>query len=115
VLFSLISCGLPLVEVEKYTMDTFEPTTNVAILQTWPQDRKYIEIADLEVRAGDQAYDALLDKAKEMGADAIVIEPVHRHSQVYVPIDAQMGKGASSGFRSVTLDSVRAIAIKFQP
>jgi hypothetical protein len=111
VLFALTACGLPSVQENRYTMDTYEPTTNVAILQTWPQDRKYIEIADLEVRAGDQVYDALLDKAKEMGADAIVIEPVHRHSQVYVPID----KGASSAFRSVTLDSVRAIAIKFQP
>ena len=115
VLFALNACGLPSVQENRYTMDTYEPTTNVAILQSWPRDRKYIEIGDLEVSAGPQANDALLDKAKEMGADAIVIEPVHRHSQVSVPIDAQMGQGASSSFRSVTLNSVRAIAIKFQP
>lgn len=110
VLFALIACGLPSVQEERYTMDTFEPTTNVAILNSWPLDRKYIQIASLEVSAGAKANDALLNKAKELGADAIVMEPVHRHSRVYVPIDA---KNASS--RSVTLNSVRAIAIKFEP
>ena len=115
VLFALNACGLPSVQENRYTMDTFEPTTNVAILQSWPRDRKYIEIGDLEVSAGHKANDALLEKAKEMGADAIIIEPVHRHSQVSVPIDAEMGQGGSSGFRTVTLDSVRVIAIKFQP
>jgi len=110
VLFALTACGLPSVQAVRYTMDTFEPTTNVEVLQTWPRDRKYIEIAELEVSAGDQANNALLDKAKEMGADAIVIEPAHRHGQAYVPIG-----GALSESRAVTLNSVRAIAIKFEP
>lgn len=109
--FALTACGLPTVREVRYTMDTFEPTAKVDVLQTWPQDRKYIEIAELEVSAGDQANNALLDKAKEIGADAIVIEPVHRHSQAYVPIDAAF----NGGDRGVILDSVRAIAIKFKP
>ena len=115
VLFALTACGLPSVQEVRYTMDTYEPTTNVEVLQTWPRDRNYIEIAELEVSAGDQANNALLDEAKKMGADAIVIGPIHKHSKVYVPIDAGLINGTSSGFRSVSLDSVRAIAIKFQP
>jgi hypothetical protein len=111
VLFSLTACGLPSVQVVRYTMDTFEPTTKVKVLQTWPQDRKYIQIGELEVSAGDQANNALLDKAKEMGADAIVIEPAHQHGKVYVPINA----GFSGGYRNITLESVRVIAIKFEP
>lgn len=112
--FALTACSLPSVREDRYTMDTFKPTTNVEVLQTWPLDRKYIEIARLEVSAGDQANNALLDKAKEMGADAIVIEPAHRHSLVYVPVDIELKGGAPSSFRGVALDSVSAIAIKFE-
>ncbi len=115
VFFALTACGVPPVQVNRYTMDIYEPTANVEILHTWPLNSKYIEIADLEVNAGgDRANDALLDKAMEIGADAIVIEPVHLHSQVYVPIDAEMQNGVSPRFRKVALNSVRAIAIKFQ-
>jgi hypothetical protein len=115
VLFALTACGLPSVQEVRYTMDTYEPTTKVEVLQTWPRDRNYIEIAELEVSAGHQANNALLDEAKKMGADAIVIGPTHQHSKVYVPIDAGLINGTSSGFRSVSLEGVRAIAIKFQP
>jgi hypothetical protein len=99
----------------RYTSDTFEPTANVEVLQTWPRDRKYLEIAELEVSAGAKANNALLDKAKEMGADAIVIGPPHRHSQVQVPIGGTISDGPAGSFRGVPLNSVRAVAIKYQP
>jgi hypothetical protein len=114
-LFALTACGLPSVRETRYTMDTFEPTVNVEVLQTWPRDRKYIEIAEFEVGVDDQANNALLDKAKAIGADAIVIGPVHRHGQVYVPINGELLDGPAGGYRGIVLDSVRAIAIKFAP
>jgi hypothetical protein len=116
ILFSLFACGgLPSVRETRYTSDTFEPTANVEVLQTWPRDRKYLEIAELEVSTGAKANNALRDKAKEMGADAIVIGPVHRHGQVQVPIGGTISDGPAGSFRGVPLNSVRAVAIKYQP
>ncbi|MGZ4970820.1 MAG: hypothetical protein ACXWFX_07175 [Methylobacter sp.] len=114
-LFTLTACGLPAVKETRYTMNNFGPTANVEVLQTWPRDRKYIEIAELEVSASDQANNALLDKAREIGADAIVVGPVHRRGPVYVPIDGELLDGPAGSYRGITLDSVRVVAIKFEP
>lgn len=115
ILFSLFACGHPTVREMRYTLDTFEPTANVDVLQTWPQDRKYLEIAELEVSASAKANNALLDKAREIGADAIVIGAVHQHGQVQVPIGGTISDGPAGSFRGVPLNSVRAVAIKYQP
>ena len=115
VLFTLAACGLPSVQEVRYTMDTFEPTANVEVLQTWPRDRKYLEIAELEVSAGSKANNALLERAKEIGADAIVIGPTHQHGQVHVPIGGTISDGPAGSFRGVPLNSVHAVAIKYQP
>jgi len=114
-LCSLLACGLPTVQEMRYTSDTFEPTATVEVLQTWPRDRKYLEIAELEVSASAKANNALVDKAKEMGADAIVIGPTHQHGQVHVPIGGTISDGPAGSFRGVPLNSVRAVAIKYQP
>lgn len=114
VLFVLTACSQPQVREVKYTMDTFEPTADVEVLKTWPRDRKYFAIGELEVSTSDQANNALVRKARQMGADAIVIGPVRERSQVYVPIDSQLNTNSTS-FRGVSLNSVRAIAIKYEP
>lgn len=106
----LTACGLPSVKEVRYITDTFEPTEQVEVLYTWPHDRKYIAISKLEVRAGDYAEEALTAKAKEIGADAIVMGPIQRHGRVEVPID---GNGKTTC--RVTLDCVPAIAIKYRP
>ncbi|WP_155920533.1 hypothetical protein [Methylobacter luteus] len=95
-------------------MDTFEPTADVEVLNTWPRDRKYFAIGELEVSTSDQANNALVRKARQMGADAIVLGPARERSQVYVPIDSPLNTNSVS-FRGVSLNSVRAIAIKYEP
>jgi hypothetical protein len=116
ILCSLFACGgLPSVRETRYTSDIFEPTANIEVLQTWPRDRKYLEMAELEVAAGTKANDALRDKAMEMGADAIVVGPAHRHGQVQVPIGGTISDGPAGSFRGVPLNRVRAVAIKYQP
>lgn len=114
VLFVLTACSQPQVREVKYTMDTFEPTADVEVLNTWPCDRKYFAIGELEVSTSDQANNALVRKARQMGADAIVLGPVRERSQVYVPIDSPLNTNSTS-FRGVSLNSVRAIAIKYEP
>lgn len=114
VLFVLTACSQPQVREVKYTMDTFEPTADVEVLNTWPRDRKYFAIGELEVSTSDQANNALVRKARQMGADAIVVGPTRERSQVYVPIDSPLNTNSTS-FRGVSLNSVRAIAIKYEP
>jgi hypothetical protein len=114
VLFVLTACSQPQVREVKYTMDTFEPTADVEVLSTWPRDRKYFAIGELEVSTSDQANNALVRKARQMGADAIVVGPTRERSQVYVPIDSPLNANSVS-FRGVSLNSVRAIAIKYEP
>mgnify|MGYP000843932878 CR=1 FL=1 len=114
VLFVLAACSQPQVREVKYTMDIFEPTVDVEVLSTWPRDRKYFAIGELEVSTGDQANDALVRKARQMGADAIVVGPGRERSQVYVPIDSPLNTNSTS-FRGVPLYSVRAVAIKYEP
>ena len=70
IVFTLSGCGFPSVQEVRFITNTFEPTDHVEVLDSWPQDRKYIEISELEVSAGDQAEEALVEKAKELGADA---------------------------------------------
>ena len=110
IIFILASCSFPPVQEVRFITKTYEPTDHVEVLYSWPHDRNYIKISELEVSAGDHAEDSLIDKAKEIGADAIVIGAPHRHSQVYVPIN---GKIISD--RAVAFESIRAIAIKYKP
>lgn len=114
VLFLLTACSHPQVREVKYTNDMFEPTVDVEVLSTWPRDRDYFAIGELEVSASDQANKALVRKARQMGADAIVVGPVRERSQAYVPIDSPLNTNSTS-FRGVSLSSVRAIAIKYEP
>jgi len=114
VIFALTACSLPQVREVRYISDTFEPTDKVEFLNTWPRERKYFAIGELEVSAGKHANNALLSKAREMGADAIVVGPAYERSQVYVPIESPSNT-TSSSYRGVPLNNVRAIAIKYEP
>ena len=104
-----ITCSFPVVQEVSFISDTYEPTDHVEILSSWPRNRKFIEISKLEVSTGDRAEEELIDKAKEIGADAIVIGASHRRGYLEVPIDA--GKT----HRKVLLDRIQAIAIKYNP
>ena len=73
-------CG-PSVTFIKYTENNFNPTTSVDVIRIKPIDRKFTELGELLVRITkdiilnneEEAVLQLKEKAKEIGADAIII------------------------------------------
>ncbi len=53
----------------------YPPTTSVDVYRDKPPDRQYVEIAQLGTYKGGNALGRLVEKAKEVGADAIIIFP----------------------------------------
>ncbi len=53
----------------------YPPTTAVDVYRDKPPDRPYVEIAQLTTDDGGNALGRLVEKAKEVGADAVIILP----------------------------------------
>ncbi len=110
--FSTISCASkPDVAYMKYTTNQYNPSNNVDVLHTYPNDRKYNELGKLSIKLKKSIReDAVLymkDKAKSIGADAIVIIGERNEGSVMVPVGKYYVK-----VDKIYLD---AIAIKYEP
>jgi hypothetical protein len=82
----LIAC-VPTVRVVRYTNEVYSPTTNVEVLRIKPPDRQYIELGELEIKSTrDDAVQYLVQRAKEIGADAIILMPEKSIGAVAAPI-----------------------------
>jgi hypothetical protein len=61
----------------RYQDTQYPPTTNIEVLQMKPSDRSFTELGVLAIRVKKNTQDDsvlfLIDRAKEIGADAIVI------------------------------------------
>lgn len=53
----------------------YAPTTAVDVYRDKPPDRPYVEIAQLATYDGGNALGRLVERAKELGADAVIILP----------------------------------------
>ena len=110
----LSACAAPTVKEHMLTTRRFSPTTNVQTLISWPTNRKYVEIAELKVSGGEassdqEIIDALLAKAKELGADAIVWGAKRNRGSTQVPTEGPIIIGDDVEIKS------RAVAIKYLP
>lgn len=60
-----------------YTATVYEPTKNVDVLRTRPPDREYVEIGEvsvsLNIATRNKAVLMLAEKARQAGADALVL------------------------------------------
>lgn len=99
-----ISCSS--VDYLRYTDQTFEPTKEVEIFQTKPPEKDYIELGILSVEAGDDAIIDLKNKAREIGANAIIILGEKNKGTVAVPI-GNMAYG-------VPVNELEAVAIRYK-
>jgi hypothetical protein len=74
----------------RYTEETFPPTTEVEVLRTKPADRAYLELGEISLRlnksTADNAILILKEKAREIGADAIVILGERYRGSVAAPV-----------------------------
>lgn len=90
-----LSACMPSVHVMRYTTALFPPSSNVEILRTKPADREYIEIGEVSIRLKegalyqrlrDNAVLMLAEKAKELGADALILIGERQRGATYVPV-----------------------------
>jgi uncharacterized protein YigA (DUF484 family) len=89
---------------------SFPPTTDVEVLRTKPADRPYIELGEIRLQLKksneDDAILVLKEKAKEVGADAIVILGEQSRGTAILP----MGNMAFA----VPLRDLVAVAIRYK-
>ena len=108
-IFALSAC-MPSVHVMRYTPAIFPPSANVEILRTKPADREYIEIGEVSIRlnraSSETAVLMLAQKAKELGADALILIGERQKGAYMVPI----GRSAVA----VNLRDLVGVAIKYK-
>jgi len=99
-----ISCSS--VDFLRYTDQTFEPTVEVEVFHTIPPKKDYIELGLLSAEDGDDAVSDLKNKAKEIGANAIIILGEKNKGTVAIPI-GNMAYG-------VPVNELEAVAIRYK-
>ncbi len=74
ILIMFMSGCAPAIRVMHFTDSTYSPTGRVEVFRTALPQRPYTEIAQLETSAHDEkAVSLLRAKAREIGADAIIL------------------------------------------
>lgn len=106
-----LSCAMqPRVKVMRYTAEIFPPTTQIEVLHTKPVTRDYMEIGEIAIRltkaTEENAVVYLIGKAKELGADAIMIIGERSKGAVAMPIGTMAV--------AVPIRELYAIAIKYK-
>jgi len=111
----LAGCA-PILREEPLTSRIYAPTTEVDILDSWPEDRAFIKIADITARADDKSAAAIVEQAKTAGADAVVFgRPYHYGDVVILFAGGNIGGHLAGGINTVPMTRVRARLIKYLP
>lgn len=112
ILLFISGCS-PSVNFMKYNEDNYPPTNSVEVLRNKPVEKEFVELGELsiQVKKGilgnqEEVVLKLKEKAKEIGADAIIILGEESEGSVIVPI----GKL----YTSVDKRYIKAIAIKYK-
>jgi len=102
----------PSVNFMKYSEDNYQPTNSVEVLRNKPIEKEFVELGELslQIKKGifsnqEEAVLKLKEKAKEIGADAIIILGEESEGSVIVPI--------GDLYTSVDKRYLKAIAIKY--
>lgn len=97
-----------------YTGQKYPPSTSVEVLRAKPISREFIELGELRLRISSRneetAVLSLREKAKNIGADAIVILGESSGGAVAVPITS----GQNAMYSVVNKRYLNALAIKYK-
>jgi hypothetical protein len=111
VLIFIFGCS-PSVNFMKYSEDNYPPTNSIEVLRNKPVEKEFLEIGELSLQINkgifsnqEEAVLKLKEKAKEIGADAIIILGEESEGSVIVPI--------GNLYTSVDKRYLKAIAIKY--
>jgi hypothetical protein len=100
----------PTAKFARYTDTTYPPTTEVEVLRTKPVDRPFVELGEIRLQLKkSNENDAILilrDKAREIGANAIVILGEQSRGTAIVP--------AGNILMAVPLRELVAVAIRYK-
>lgn len=103
------SCS-PSVNFMRYSEAIYPPTNVVEVLRSKPVEKEYVELGELYLKIKksnqEEAVLQLKEKAKEIGADAIIILGEESEGSVIMPI--------GNLYASVDRKSIKAIAIKYK-
>lgn len=103
------SCS-PIVNFMKYSEDIYPPTNSIEVLRNKPIEKEYVELGELSLKIKksnqEEAVLLLKEKAKEIGADAIIILGEESEGSVIMPI--------GNLYASVDRKSIKAVAIKYK-
>lgn len=118
IVISLASCATapPAPQVQRLTAQVFAPSQTVDLLDA-PPAAPYLAIARLQVAdptgtaARDQLIAQLVQAAKSLGAQALVIEQVQREDSARIAFDPAGGQ--MQGGPQVTSTTVSALAIRY--
>ena len=69
---AIFSCT-PSVDFMRYSEEIYPPTNKIEVIRNKPVERDFVEIGELSVEKQENAILLLKEKAKEIGADAIII------------------------------------------
>jgi hypothetical protein len=100
----------PTTRFARYTEVTYPPTAEVQVHRTKPSDRAYVELGEVRLRLNkgneDDAILFLNNKAREVGANAIVILGEESRGAALVPIDNMA--------MAVPIRDIVAVAIRYK-
>lgn len=100
----------------KYTDATYPPSDNVEVLRVKPVEDDFIELGELKLRlkksTEENAILYMKDKAKAIGASAIVILGEQDEGSVAVPIAT--GYGGYPMYGTVDRRYLKALAIRYR-
>ena len=109
----LLSGCSPSVNFMKYSDDNYPPTNSVEVLRNKPVEKEFTELGELSIQVKKGIFSnqeevvlKLKEKAKEIGADAIIILGEESEGSVIVPI--------GNLYTSVDKRFIKAIAIKYK-
>ncbi|HYE34474.1 hypothetical protein [Methylocaldum sp.] len=111
----LAGCAPTLREVP-YTWQVYPPTTHVDILDSRPEDKAFVEIAEITARADRDGVAAIVDRAKESGADAVLFGPPYHYGDVAILFaGGNIGGHLAGPISTVPMTRIRARLIKYLP
>ena len=110
---SLILSSCYSVDFVRYSDETYPASVSVEVFRNKPVDKEYIELGELSLRVKkglfsnqEEVVIKLKEKAKELGADAIIILGEEKEGSVIVPV--------GDVYTSVDKRYIKAIAIRYK-
>jgi hypothetical protein len=111
----LLNACAPSVNEELLTSTAYPPTSQIDLLDTWPTDKRFVEIGTATTDASQKALAILMDRGMRIGANAVVLGRPQRR-EAMVPIgSSNAGSRLTAEPYMIPLVRVRAVYLKYLP